>query len=277
METEISSITNQLDKLRHHTESGTEYWKGRDIQPLLGYVTWKKFMPVLERAKRACESVELNPENHFVHVEQMVSIGSGAQRKQSDYVLSRYACYLIAMNDDTSKPEVGAAQTYFATQTRRMEMQDRLIEDERRLQLRDRVRTANKALGDAAKNAGVNKYGAFHDAGYIGLYGIRQAEIKKLKGIPKKDDLLNRVGREELAANEFRITQTKAKLVRDNVNGEAAAIGIHKQVGQDVRDTIKKIGGTMPEDLPPECPIKQLEQESKKRKRLQKKETKQLK
>jgi DNA-damage-inducible protein D len=155
------------------------------------------------------------------------------------------------------KAEVGLCQTYFAVQTRRQEIRDQHPE-QRRVEMRQRVKEANRSLTSAAKDAGVQNYGLFHDAGYRGLYGMGLSDLKSYKGLPERDDLLDRAGRAELAANEFRITQAEQKLRRERVKGETAAIDTHRQVGQAVRTTIEKLGGTLPENLRPEPSIKQM-------------------
>ncbi|MBI4823662.1 MAG: DNA damage-inducible protein D [Nitrospirae bacterium] len=258
MEEDLDKIIRQLDNARKSTKNGGEYWMGRDIQQILGYSSWENFQKVIQKARMACESTGIDPNDHFLDTMKMVLIGSGAQRKKGDYFLTRYACYLIAMNGDSSKPEIGIAQTYFAIQTRRQEKYDKLTADERRLQLRERVKNANLSLTSTAQNAGVQKYALFHSAGYRGLYEMGLAEIKQKKNIPSKEDLLDCAGRTELAANEFRITQTEEKLIRDSINNERGAINTHQKVGAEVRATIKKLGGTMPEDLPAEESIKKL-------------------
>jgi DNA-damage-inducible protein D len=129
---DLSSIINKLEALKKITKNGGEYWMGRDIQDILGYSSWEKFYNVIERSMIACESSGYHAEDHFHQTGKMVAIGSGAQRQRVDYFLNRYACYLIAMNGDT--PETGIAQTYFAVQTRKQEMQDMLTTDEKRIQ-----------------------------------------------------------------------------------------------------------------------------------------------
>jgi DNA-damage-inducible protein D len=256
MDAQIRALFDAFDSIKKTSPTGTEYWMARDLQVVLEYTKWESFDDVIQKAKMACEGAGVTVENQFLPSEKMVQIGSGAQRAVTDYFLSRYACYLIAMNGDSTKHPIGAAQNYFAIQTRRQEQNDAQRQIEKRVELRDRVTNANKALNSAAKNAGVQQYGLFHDAGYRGLYGMGVAEIKLRKKID--GDLLDHAGRAELAANEFRITQTEQKLVREKITGQQNAIHTHKAVGSEVRATIKKIGGTMPEDLPAEQSLKKL-------------------
>ena len=264
-------IINLLNEAKRISPKGKEYWMARDIQKILGYTSWDNFSGVIEKARMACESAGVQSDYHFHDVIKEIEAGKGAKGQRRDCYLSRYACYLIAMNGRTDKPEIGAAQTYFAVQTRKQEIQDQLTAEERRLQLRDRVRTANKDLNSAAKQAGVQRYALFHDAGYRGLYEMGLADIKRRKGIVDKEDLLDRVGRAELAANEFRITQTEVKLVRDNIKSERDAMETHKEVGREVRATIRKLNGVMPEDLPAEPSIKKLVSNHKEIKQITKK------
>lgn len=163
---EISMTNKELENSKHTTPSNIEYWSAREIQSILGYSEWRKFDGVIEKAMEACEGIGASKDNHFVGSAKMVQIGSGAERKKDDYTLSRYACYLIAMNGNTQKPEICAAQAYFAVQTRRMEITDKALDVQERIQLRDRIKDSNKKLNDAAKDAGVLNYGAFHNAGY---------------------------------------------------------------------------------------------------------------
>ena len=259
-------IQLQLEKTKRTQEkSGVEYWRARDLVAVLGYAEWENFQAAIARAMAACESSGVTISQQFRETTKLVMTGSGAKRNLIDYFLTRYACYLIVMNADSSKPEIGFAQTYFAIQTRRQEIADSLTDDEKRLQLRERVKDANRKLAGVAQKAGVQKFGIFNDAGYKGLYaGLGVRDIKRKKGIAESDDLLDCAGRTELAANEFRITQTEQKLVRERIRGEQAATNTHYEVGSAVRRTIVQIGGTMPEDLPTQPSIKKLGQKSKK-------------
>jgi DNA-damage-inducible protein D len=269
----FDSIVRQLDASKKLTPKGGEYWMARDLQPILGYgSSWENFQNVINKARMACEGAGINPDDQFHDTMKKVPGGSGAMIPRGDCYLTRYGCYLIAMNGDTSKPEIGIAQTYFAIQARRQEIQDRLTAEERRILLRERVRSGVKNLLDAAKDAGVQKYGLFQDAGYRGLYDMGLTDIKGKKGIPAKEDLLDCAGRAELAMNEFRITQTEEKLRREGVNSERAAINTHLNVGREIRTTVARLGGEMPENLPAEENVKKIESRRKKELGGQKKE-----
>lgn len=270
MDSPTDAVSKRLDILRKVHSNQSEFWMARDLMPVLGYSRWENFRLVIEKAKMSCESAGIEPSNHFLDTTKPVPSGSGAMTERADCFLSRYACYLVAMNGDTSKPQVGEAQTYFAVQTRRQEILDELSEAEKRIALRERVKDHNKQLNIAAKKAGVlsTMFGVFHDEGYKGLYGMSYAEIKRKKSIPESEALLDCAGRVELAANDFRITQAEQKLTLENIQGQQAAIKAHFNVGREVRETIRKIGGPMPENLQPEPHIKKLKGSRKKQKRL---------
>jgi DNA-damage-inducible protein D len=250
----LDLVMAELDTKKREAPNGEDYWMARDIQLILGYSEWRNFQGVIEKAKIACDGSGVNSRYHFVDTTKPIEGAKGAKLERADCILTRYACYLIAMNGDSSKPEVATAQTYFAVQTRRQEISDQ----EKRIALRDRVRKGYKILHGTARGAGVTRFGLFNDAGYRGLYGMGLAEIKQRKRIPAKEELLDRAGRAELAANEFRVTQTQQKLEREQVRGEVAAIDAHRTVAGEVRAAIRRIGGTMPEDLPTEEPIKKV-------------------
>jgi DNA-damage-inducible protein D len=261
MEDATNLVIDRLKALQKTSQNGSPYWIAREIMTVLDYRDWRDFREVIERAKASCENAGNFIANHFVLVPEMVEIGSGAKREVDNFALSKYACYLIAMNGDTAKPEIAAAQAYFVEQTYRQESQEELTEEERRLLLRARVKDANRKLSGAAKDAGVRSamFGIFQDAGYKGLYAGRGVRaIKQIKGINEKEDLLDCIGRAELAANEFRITQTEEKLRIEKIKGEQRAIDTHLAVGKRVRQAIREIGGTMPEHLPAEPSIKRL-------------------
>lgn len=252
-------------------ENGCEFWTARKLAKALEYHDYRNFLSVVEKAKEACKNSRRTIIDHFVDINEMVEIGSKTKRQISDIKLSRYACYLIVQNGDPEKPIVANGQTYFAMQTRRQELaRDRafqdLEEDEKRLFLRNELRTHNKILAETAHRAGVNTpldFAIFQDHGYKGLYGgLSENDIHKRKALKKGQKILDYMGSTETAANYFRVTQTEEKLRRDKIQGKTKANQTHRQVGEKVRQTIKELGGTMPEKLPVVTKgIKQIEKE----------------
>ena len=267
---ELKEYTKKIfEDIKHIDEEGNEYWYARELQVALEYKRWDKFCKVIENAKITCEKSKYAVSYHFSQVGKMVDIGSGAKRKQVDYKLSRYACYLIVQNSDPRKEVVALGQTYFAVQTRRQELSEKeysmLTEDEKRFYQRNLTRKGNYSLNMVARNVGVRNFDKFHNAGYKGLYGGETAnDISKRKGLRYREDILDNMGSEELAANLFRITQTESKLKRDNISSENDANETHYNIGKNIRKVIAKNGGTMPENLPtPEKSLKELEKEKK--------------
>ena len=260
-----------FEDIKHIDENGIEFWYARELQKVLDYKEWRKFENVIQKAIMACKNTGISEVDHFVGADKMVQIGSGAERKQKDYKLTRYACYLIAQNGDSRKKVIALAQTYFAIQTRKQEISEKeyglLSEDEKRFYQRNLTRKGNYSLNQTAKNAGVKNFDKFHNSGYKGLYNGETADdIAKRKGLRYREDILDNMGSEELAANLFRITQTESKLKRDNISTEKEANKTHYNIGKNIREVIAKNGGTMPENLPtPEKSLKQLEKESKKK------------
>jgi DNA-damage-inducible protein D len=251
-----------FEALRQVNEHGAEYWSARALQNLLGYTQWRRFEQAIKRAITSCKESGNSPQNHFVGAGKMVDIGSSSLREIDDFHLSRFACYLIAQNGDPRKPEIAIAQQYFAIQTRRQELSDEVAADLERLELRKQTAEEFKALSGVAHDAGVHgrMFGVFHDAGYKGLYGgLGNSAIKQRKSIPDKDNLLDRMNSTELAANQFRMTQMRDKLAAENVHNQTHAIRAHEKVGREVRDAIKRIGGTLPENIPPAEHIKKVE------------------
>lgn len=264
-----SLIPNKLsfEDLKKLNQHGIEYWSARELQYLLGYSKWQRFENAVEKAIESCKQSGNDPKHHFTGAGNPITNGKGRTQVVEDYRLSRFACYLIAQNGDSRKPEIAHAQKYFAIQTRRQELSDAAMADLERLELRKQASQDFKALSGAARDAGVqNKmFGIFHDAGYKGLYGGLGAEaIKARKGIDPKDQLMDRMDRTELAANQFRMTQTREKLKREGVKNQREAIESHETVGKEVRAAIAKIGGTPPENIPPAEHIKKVEKRLKK-------------
>ena len=268
----MQTTQNPFENIKFIDKDGVERWSARDLAVLIGYEKWENFQNVLTKAKEACKNVNLEVNYHFPDFGKMVPLGSGSQREIKDYALSRYACYLVIQNADPSKPMVANGQTYFAIQTRRQELSDQnpqLAEDKKRIMLREEMKYHNKKLASAAKNAGVETsldYAIFQDYGYKGLYGgLGMKDIKVRKGLKKSQNILDHMGSTELAANLFRATQTEDKIRRENVKNKAQASQIHHDIGKKVRQTIKDIGGTMPENLPtPKDSIKKVERKIKK-------------
>ena len=263
---EIKEYTERVfEDIKHIDKNGHEYWLARELQNILGYSQWRSINDLIERAKVACRESIYNVDDHFAVQRKMVDIGSKTTRKVLDYKLSRYACYLIVMNGNPNKEIIALAQTYFAIQTRKQELSEKeyneLTEDEKRLYRRNQARRGNFNLNKIAVKSGVKDLARFHNAGYKGLYNGETAnDIFKRKKLRYREDILDNMGSEELADNIFRIAQTDAKLKRDNVDNEYTANSVHYEVGKKVRNTIKELGGTMPEDLPtPKTSLKELE------------------
>jgi DNA-damage-inducible protein D len=263
-----------FEKIKQINAEGGEYWSARDLAKVLGYSEYRHFLPVIQKAKTACEKSGLKLTNHFEDILEMVSIGSGAKRKLESVALSRYASYLAVQNADASKEIVALGQTYFAIQTRKQEIieqeeyQKLQNEDDKRLFLRNEIKKHNTQLAEAASKAGVKEpleFAIFQDHGYMGLYGgLRQRDIHIRKGLKKSQKILDHMGSTELAANLFRATQTEDKLRREKIKGKQQANKTHFEVGKKVRQTIEDLGGTMPENLPAHESIKKIESKKKK-------------
>ena len=265
---EISNYNeNVFENIKHVDDYGNEYWLARELSKALEYKDWRNFQRIIDKAVTSANNSISGEENWVVEVNKPIKTGKGKEELIKDYKLSRYICYLIVQNADPSKKNVALGQTYFAVQTRKQELTEKeyssLTEDEKRFYQRSLTRKGNYSLNIAAKNAGVKNFDKFHNAGYKGLYnGETAGDIVKRKKLGYREDILDNMGSEELAANLFRITQAEAKLKRENITGESNANDAHYIVGKNVREAIKKNGGTMPEDLAtPKKSLKQLEKE----------------
>ena len=263
-----------FESIKHIDEYGNEYWLARELQNVLEYKRWDKFCNVINNAQKACENSNYKVFEHFSQVGKTSKMPNGGVKNLLDYKLSRYACYLIVQNSDPRKEVVALGQTYFAVQTRRQELTEKeysmLTEDEKRFYQRSLTKKGNYSLNQAAKKAGVKNFDQFHNAGYKGLYNGETADdIAKRKGLRYREDILDNMGSDELIANLFRISQTEQKLKRDNIQGESKAKETHYEVGQEVRNTIKRLGGVMHEDLPtPKKSLKELEKEKSKQEKI---------
>ena len=267
---EIIEYTEKVfEDIKHIDEEGNEYWLARELQVVLEYKRWDKFCNVIEISKINCENSDNIVNNHFSQVGKMVNIGSNTSRNIMDYKLSRYACYLIVLNSDPRKQVISLGKTYFAVQTRKQELSEKeyleLTEDEKRFYQRDLTRKGNYSLNIAARDAGVKNFDKFHNAGYKGLYNGETADdIAKRKNLRYREDILDNMCSEELIANLFRISQTESKLKRDNISSEVEANETHYTIGKNIRETIAKNGGIMPEDMPkPNKSLKELEKNKK--------------
>ena len=267
---EIKEYTEKIfEDIKHIDELGNKYWLARELQSILGYNQWRSINDLIVRAISACKESKYNIDDHFALYRKMVDIGSKTTRKIIDYKLSRYACYLIVMNGNPKKEIIAIGQTYFAIQTRKQELSEKeyheLTEDEKRFYQRNLTRKGNYSLNIAARNVGVKNFDRFHNSGYKGLYNGETAnDIAKRKKLKYREDILDNMGSDELIANLFRISQTEQKLKNENIKLENEANKTHYEVGKEIRNTIQKLGGTMPENLPtPDKSLKELQKNNK--------------
>lgn len=255
-----------FDDIKHIDENENEYWEARELMRLLGYKEWRLFANVIEKAQVAC-SQSGNSINYNFSIYSKIIIAGKTKKPIIDYKLSRYACYLIVQNANPKYNAVALWQTYFAIQTRKMELTEieynNLSEDEKRLYRRKQTRDGNKVLYKIASSKGVKNFDKFTNAGYRGLYNGESADdIAKRKKLRYREEILDNMGSEELGANVFRITQTEALLKKQKEKNEDMATDLHYTVGKTIRDAIEKLGGTMPEDLPtPDKSLKEIEEE----------------
>ena len=266
---ELKEYTERLfEDIKHIDENGNEFWYARELMPLLEYSKWENFNSVIQKSVLSYNNSNNDDSYWLPEVRKPIITGKGKEEYIKDYKLSRYICYLIVQNANPRKKMVALGQTYFAIQTRRQELSEKkyssLSEDEKRLYQINLTRTGNYSLNIAAKNAGVKNFDRFHNSGYKGLYNGETAnDIAKRKGLRYREDILDNMGSDELIANLFRISQTEQKLKKENVRLEKTANETHYEVGVEIRSTIKKLGGTMPEDLPtPDKSLKEIERDN---------------
>lgn len=230
-------------------QNGFTYWCSRDLMHLLGYKNKDTFKKVIQKAISACTSLNIDILENFTPE-------SGKATKE--YRLSRFACYLVAMNGDPKKPEVAKAQGYFAAIAEAFRKYVEETEDFERILIRDEISEHEKSLSSVAKKAGVSQYSLFQNSGYRGMYNMNINQLRKLKGVPSKRSPLDFMGKEELAANLFRVTQTEAKIKNEALHGQQSAQKAAFIVGQKVRSTMQELSGNTPERLPPSQDIKKV-------------------
>jgi DNA-damage-inducible protein D len=264
------SAMDRLERLKRLTDEGVEYWLAREINDTLGYPNWREFDALLERAGESLRQNGIDPSHHFVLTHKLMEGGKGSQRQGDDYFLSRSACYLIAMNGEPSKPQIAAAQAYFVVKTREKELEDEQSDDEKRLELREKVSQSVKVVSGVAQAAGVRSQmqGVFHDHRIRGLYGMSLKDLKSFKGLSEKEQLFDRAGLLELSMHDFQMNLAADVIEKSGVKGEQAAIRTNLEVAQRVRRTVDKSGGTLPEHLPLEPPIKEVKKRLAKQKKL---------
>lgn len=258
-----------FEEIKHVSDEGMEFWFARELSVVLDYVQWRNFQKVLDRAIISCKNSGYDIIDHFAEVSKTIVMPKTAKKKVVDYKLTRYACYLIVQNGDPRKEVIALGQTYFAIQTRRQEVADyfnQLDEDNKRLVIRGDIKQWNQMLAEAAHNAGVisnEEYAQFQNAGYMGLYGgMKVEDIHQKKRLKNNEKILDFMSSTELIANLFRISQTEEKLKKDNISSKEEATEVHYVVGREVRGTIERVGGTLPEDMPtPRKSIYRIEQE----------------
>ena len=258
---------NIFESIKHIDQNGNEYWYARELSKVLEYRDWRNFQKVVDKAIISAKNSVSDNGDWVVEANKPIKTGKGKEELIKDYKLSRYICYLIVQNADSSKEVVALGQTYFAVQTRKQELLEEynlLPEDDKRLKSRKEIRTGNRTLSITAINAGVKNLDKFHNAGYKGLYNGETADdIAKRKKLRYREEILDNMGSDELAANLFRISQINQKLIRDNIKGEKDSNSAHYEVGKKVRKAIADIGGIMPEDMPlPNKSLKAIEKKN---------------
>jgi DNA-damage-inducible protein D len=241
-------------------ENGITFWWASDLMTMLGYKEMKSFQKVLDRATKAFVSLNI-PHYENIQAEQRTIDGESLQ----DFKLTRFACYLVAMNGDPKKEEVAKAQSYFAEQTRRFELYIENSDEMERILTRDELTDGNKSLASVVSQAGGIgfDFAKFQNAGYLGMYNMPSWQLEKKRGV-KKGKLMDYMGRAELAANLFRVTQTEERIKNKKITGQSNLDQTHFNVGKEVRQFMQKSSGKNPENLEQEKQLSELKKEIKK-------------
>lgn len=243
-------------------ENGITFWYATEFMDMIGYPTMAAFSKPMNRAMQACLATNIDTHDNFIKVTRIVD-----GETITDYKLTRFACYMIAMNGDSKKPLVAKSQAYFAHQAEKIHLLLEGANDLERIITREEIKEGNKGLMASAKKAGIHtgvQFQYFQDAGYRGLYNKSVKEVKKIKGVNEKHNLMDYMGRTELAANLFRLTLTEEKLNSISKTNPQTANQIHKNIGSQVRQMVIENTGTAPENLPVERRITEVQKNLKK-------------
>lgn len=270
----IHKMQNQLDSLvRTVQDENIEFWYARDLQEPLGYVRWENFLTAIRRAIESCETTGYSTDDHFRGVTKMVSVGSGAERPIEDFMLTRYACYLIAMNGDPRKEPIAFAQSYFAIQSRKQELIEERLRLQARLEARDRLKESEKTLSQNIYERGVDDagFGRIRSKGDTALFGGSNTQMMKVHlGIADNRPLADFLPTLTIAAKNLATEMTNHNVEQSDMQGESAITREHVQNNLSVRDMLGQ-RGIKPEQLPAEEDIKKLERRVKSdEKRLEK-------
>lgn len=258
--TEIGKRLLTLDELAHE-EGGTEFWYAREIMEHLGYTKWQNFEDAIKRAMVSADIAKSPANHHFAEVSKMISTGKGAQRKVRDYKLTRYACYLIAMNGDTRKPEIAFAQSYFAMATRKQELIEKRMGELQRLTARHSLAESEKALAAVAFERGVDDKGfaRIKSRGDSALFGGNDTRaMKKRLGVPERAALADFLPDVTIAAKNLANSMTAHNVAENGLDGEEAIRDEHVDNNLSVRETLVS-RGIRPEYLPAEEDTKKVE------------------